>query len=144
VKNLSPDKRFELHYFTRDDDSYFYSNTDYYWHVTSVETGDELFSFSGTSNQDSSGSKESGVRHVYFSNDDLCIVAKNYNGSHDSYRLPAGIDIIENGKGLRLTFSDGTEQKVLRKKLIHFSKYGEPFELPIKNDPDDKIKKTNK
>jgi len=144
VNNLSPDKRFELHYFTRDDDSYFYSNTDYYWHVTSVETGDELFNFSGTSNQDSSGSKESGVRDVYFLNDSLGVVAENYDGSQDSHRLPTGIEIVKNGKGLRLTFSDGTQQNVPRKKLIHFSRYGQPFELPLKNDPDDKAKKSNK
>ena len=142
MKNLSPDKRFELHLFTHDDDSYFYSNTDYYWHVTSVETGDELFSFSGTCNQDSSGSKESGVSHVHFSNDELCIVVENYDGSKDSFRLPARIDMIENGESLRLTFSDGSEQNVSRKKLTHFSKYGEPFDLPLKNDPDEKTKKS--
>lgn len=142
MNTLSPDKRFELHQFTRDDDSYFYSFTDYYWHVTSVETGDELFSFSGSSNQDSSGSKESGVKEVYFSNDDLTVVALNYDGSQDSYPLPAGIVIIENGERLRLTFSDGTEQNVPRKKLIRFSKYGQPFVLPLKNDPDDKTKKS--
>jgi hypothetical protein len=137
---LSPDKRFEIHLFTRDDDSYFYSSTDYYWHVTSVETGDELFSFSGNSSQDSNGSKESGVQKVYFLNDRVEVL--QYDGSKNLYPLPNGIAILENGSRLRLAFSDGTEQLVPRKKLIHVSKYGQPFALPIKNDPDERSKKS--
>jgi hypothetical protein len=135
---LSPDKRFEIHLFTRDDDSYFYSSTDYHWHVTSVETGDELFSFSGSSSQDSSGSKETGVQDVDFLDDGLGIIALPYDGSPTSYPLPARIDIVENGERLRLTFPNGTGQIVPRKKLIHVSKYGQPFVLPLKNDPEEK------
>jgi hypothetical protein len=136
MSTLSPDKRFEIHLFTRDDDSYFYSSTDYYWYVTSVETGDELFSFSGTSSQDSSGSKETGVKDVYFLNDGLGIIALLDDGSQNSYPLPVRIVIVDNGERLQLTFPDGTEQLVPRKKLIHVSKYGQVFGLPIKNDPD--------
>ena len=34
--------KFEIVEYTKDDDSYMYSDTDYYWHVASVQTGDEL------------------------------------------------------------------------------------------------------
>ena len=86
MSTLSPDKRFELHLFTRDDDSYFYSATNYYWHIISVETGDELFSFSGSSHQDSGGSRESGVKDVYFLPGNTGIVAMHYDGSQSSTR----------------------------------------------------------
>jgi hypothetical protein len=138
MKNISPDKRFEIHLFTRDDDSYFYSNTDYYWYITSVETGDELFSFSGSDSQDSNGSKKNGVEHVDFMQNGLGVIVLNSEGSQESFRLPSQIDIVEGGKKLRLTFPDGTKNEVPRKKLMHFSKYGQPFTLPIKNDPDQK------
>lgn len=45
MEERSPDGRFELVYHRKDDDSYFYSDTDESWYRASVETGDQLDSF---------------------------------------------------------------------------------------------------
>ena len=122
-------ERFEIIYRTKDDDSYFYSNTDYTWYVRSLQTGDELFCFSGYSNADAHSSREEGVSSVHF--DGYKVVAKHFDGKLEVHELPTDIQIVEKGNAIELLYADGRKEKRKRKQVIYFLKFGQVIQLPL-------------
>jgi hypothetical protein len=123
--NKSPDGRFEILYNTRDDDSYMYSYSSFSFHVCSTEFGDEILSFSGRSDSDSSGTRESGTQSVRFDGD--WVIARDADGKLEKVQLPSKIERFW-GR-LLLTWPDGrTERRERKEGLVH-SKYGQPFSL---------------
>jgi hypothetical protein len=123
----SHDGRFEIFENRRDDDSYMYSYSSYSFHVVSCETGDEIASYSGSWDQDGSGSRQSGVESVTFEHDE--IVARHYDGTIERERLPTSIDIVEGGKAIELTHADGTVERRERRAARAVTKFGQPFDL---------------
>ena len=133
----SADGRFEIIVHREDDDSYFYSDTDYSWYVRSVETGDELASFSGSSSSGRSGSDERGTRTVRFSESSDVVEATNVDGTINRIELPAGIDIVDGGRGVVLTYRDGRTDSRKRNRVVVTGKSGRPVFYPLVDDPDD-------
>ena len=98
--------------------------------MRSLETGDELFSFTGSSDSDSSGTRERGTDRVYFDGDYL--VSVGYDGVKKKHRLPTKIEIINGGESIRLEFGRSKSKTMRRSPVIHTSKYGEPTVFPLK------------
>lgn len=92
-----------------------YSYTRESWEVYSVETGEILESFSGSSDADASGSSNSGTDSVQFSEDDQWVVAKDYDGSEMRIELPASFRVSEQELALICVYRDGRED---RKDLV--------------------------
>lgn len=132
---VSPDNRFELHHYSHDDESYQYSYTTNYWFVRSVETGDELYQFEGTDNEDREGRSRDGTEAVSFSPDGSVLMVTNSDDTRIEYSLPQQIVCIEQGKRIRLTYADGKIEERDRKRMVHFTKYGQPTSYPIVDDP---------
>ena len=123
--------QFEIIYRTRDDDSYFYSNTDYEWYIRSLETGDQVYSFFGSNQSDANGSYDSGVQSVSFEGYE--VVTKDAKGKVEKHPLPVKMEIIENGEKVKLTFADGTTEERDRKAVFYTLKFGQPVQLPLVN-----------
>lgn len=121
--------RFEIIAHRRDDDSYFYSDTDYSWFVRSLETGDELASFFGSDNAGRLGSSTNGVASV--SIDDTEVVAIHHDGTVERVALPVRIEIIEGGAAIQLTYADGRSEKRPRRAVSYTMKFGGFVKLPL-------------
>lgn len=129
---VSSNGKFEIIEYRKDDDSYFYSDTDYSYYVVSVEMGDELFAFYGHSYSGRSGTDEGGVKKVSFSDDNKLIEVDHYDGKKETFELPAELSFADKGKAIVLKYGDGRSEKRKRRAVTHFSKYGQPFSLPLK------------
>ncbi len=132
---LSPDQRFELHHYTHDDDSYQYSYTTNYWFIRSVETGDELYHFEGTDNEDRDGRTREGTDSVSFSQDSAKIIETKCDGTRLEHPLPVKIEYAARGVRIKLIYEDGHTEDRERKRMVHFTKYGQPTFYPLVNDP---------
>jgi len=124
---LSPDGRFEIHTHRRDDDSYFYSDTDYSWWIAIVETGDEIAQFSGSSCDRRDGLHEDGVERVCF--DGGFVVATGYDGKVERVELPASWQVSDDGKRITLAYPDGRADTRERFPVIATGKFGDSFFL---------------
>ena len=130
MPETSGDNRFEILFFSKDDDSYFYSNSREEWHVRSIETGDELHYFTGSIDSDSSGTRTRGIERVFFK--DKYVVTVDYSGEEKKYALPEKIEIVNGGKSLDLLYKNGKKERMERRHVVHTSKYGEPNIYPLK------------
>ena len=122
-------EHFEIIYRTKDDDSYFYSNTDYTWYVRSLQTGDEVFCFSGYSNADANSSSEGGISSVHL--DGYKVIARHFDGKLEEHKLPIDIQIVEKGNAIELLYDDGRKEKRKRKQVVYFLKFGQVVQLPL-------------
>lgn len=129
---------FSIDHYTKDDDSYMYSDTRYYWDIRSSEFGDEFCSFSGYSNQSSAGTQEGGADRVAFSEDGSAVVATNYDGTEDRKALPVALKLANRGAQLKLTFADGRTELRDRRAPCRTTKYGQPIFGKLKGAPKDK------
>ena len=102
----SEDGKFEIICHTKDDDSYFYSDTDYSWVIVSTETGDELTAFYGHSCQRRDGNSEAGVENAVFSED----------GKKKTWKLPKRGDLVDEGHAILITWQSGRTEK---RPLLH-------------------------
>ena len=127
MRQLSPDGRFEIHSHRRDDDSYMYSDTDYDWWISCVESGDELASFSGSSYQRAGSSTEEGVRSVAFDGD--FVVGTRYDGQVERVELPARWQISADRSHITLSYRDGRAETRERRSVIATGKFGDAFAL---------------
>jgi hypothetical protein len=124
---ISPDGKYEIHYNTRDDDSYFYSDTRFSWIVTAVATGDSIIEFSGDWNQDSHGVDKSGTECVVFSTSGDEVIASYFDGTTKRCELPSKVKIVDHGHAIEITWHDGRVEKQERRPAFFTTKYGEPF-----------------
>jgi hypothetical protein len=129
-KNLVQ-KKFSIEETRKDDDSYFYSYTRYSWHVISTDTGDELFDFYGTDDEDQGGRTETGVRNVRFHDTKHAIVVEYAeNGKPDEeIELPIKVWLTDDNKTLNLEYQDGHVIKGPRHEAVAFTKYGQPYSV---------------
>ncbi len=133
MERISKNKIFQIHIHTKDDDSYFYSNTSYQYSVISIQTGDELFSFSGSSNSNHSGTSESGISDIFFDNDANFLIIKHYDSKKEKIELPTDIKIENDNNHIILEYLDGHTEKRKRNIGIFTTKYGQPYEItPLK------------
>jgi len=131
-------KKFEVIDYSRDDDSYMYSDTDYYWHVRSLQSGDELADYSGSDCENSAGRTRSGIRTVTLDEENLTVTAVPYEGDPKVLELPEKITFVDGGAKIALHYRDGRVDERERRRVCMTSKYGEPTFLPLKRDPDKK------
>jgi hypothetical protein len=132
-----PVRRFEIVYYTHDDDSYFYSDTDYYLSVASVETGDELLSYSGYWNSRRDGDVKDGTESVEFTESGDAIVSTSFDGKVERDELPTVVELVDGGRAIRLTFRDGKTETRERRAVTIFTKYGQPLSRPLVGEPKD-------
>ena len=133
--STSPDGRFEIIPYTHDDDSYFYSDTDYYWSVASVETGDELLSYSGYWNSRRDGDMKDGTESVAFGESGDAVVSTSFDGKVERDELPASIELVDGGRAIRLAFRDGKTETRTRRAVTIFTKYGQSISRPLVGEP---------
>jgi hypothetical protein len=110
---------------SRDDDSYMYSYSSFTFHVCSKDFGDEMCSFSGSHDGDSSGWRKSGVQEVRI--DGNFAVGTHENGREERVELPVKLELQEGM--LVCTYADGRVQARERNEALAFSKYGQPYSL---------------
>ena len=132
MNEISKNGKFEIIEYQKDDDAYFYSDTDYSYYVTSTETGDELFAFYGHSYSGRNGTDEAGTKKVSFDNDDCSIIVDYYDGNRETYELPVDVWFADKGKAILLRFADDRIEKRVRRAVTHFSKYGQPSSRTLK------------
>ena len=132
MNKLSKNGKIEIMNYQKDDDSYFYSDTDYSNYVASIETGDELFDFYGHSYSGRGGTDEGGVEKVSFENEENSIKVEHYDGKIEHFELPVEVSFADKGTAILLKYQNGNTEKRKRKAITHFSKYGQPFSRPLK------------
>ena len=125
MSERSPDGRFEMHTHRRDDESYFYCDTDYYWWIAVVETGDEIAQFSGSSFDRRGGLHEEGVERVSF--DGGFVIATGYDGKVERVELPVSWQVSDDGKRITLVYADGRAGTRERHPVIATGKFGDSF-----------------
>lgn len=133
--STSPDGRFEIIYYTHDDDSYFFSDTDYYWSVASVETGDELLAYSGYWNSRRDGDMKDGTESVEFAESCDAVVSTGFDGTVKRDELPASVELVDGGRAIRLTFRDGKTETRERRAVTIFTKYGQSISRRLVGEP---------
>ncbi len=136
--------KFEIVEYAKDDDSYMYSDTDYYWHVASVQTGDELASYSGYHNESSAGVQKGGARSVGFNEDMTEVIISNYDKEAERLELPENVELVDEGHAILLTYRDGRQDKRNRRAVCYTTKFGEPIFRKLIGDPAHKNKKKSK
>lgn len=103
------DGRFRIDYHERSDDSYMYSYTSESWKLFSVELDEELMSFSGTWNADSTGDAKDGISDVRFSDDETAILVRDYKDQVKRVPLPVSFRLSEDERFLIHVHRDGHE-----------------------------------
>lgn len=116
-----------IHEHSRDDDSYLCSYSSFTFHVCSEEFGDEIESFSGSWDSDSSGDRRSGTQSVRI--EGQFAVARDADGSEQRVELPARLELVEGGHGLRLVYADGRSLTRRRTEALATAKYGQLVSL---------------
>ncbi len=132
MSSYSKNGKFEIIDYQHDDDSYFYSDTKYYWHIVSTETGDELYKFSGYDYASRDSGSDGGVEDVTFDNENNQVITELFNGKIEKHPLPEEITICNNGKAVQLKFNTGKTEKRKRKQVYIFTKFGQPISRPLK------------
>ncbi len=132
MSKFSENGKFEIIEHQTDDDSYFYSDTDYSYYVASVETGDELFDFYGHSYSGRGGVDKGGVKKISFENDKNSIKVEHYDGEIEHFELPIEVTFADKGKAILLKYQNGNTEKRKRKAITHFSKYGQSYSPSLK------------
>ncbi|MFL5728997.1 MAG: hypothetical protein ACJ75J_05855 [Cytophagaceae bacterium] len=127
--------RFEILEFSKDDESYFYSHSDYSFHILCKETGDELWRFSGSTSSDRDSNREDGVRYVEIDETETEALVLYYDGKEEKIELPGQVTISEERKTIILAFRNGKSEIRQRKPLIHFTKSGDMIQYPLINPP---------
>jgi hypothetical protein len=130
-------EKFEIIYHTRDDDSYMYSDTDYSWFVKSMQTGDEIASYSGHWYQNSSGDSQGGVESVEFDDDGGTIVATQFDGKVERLELPENVELVDGGRQVLLSYKDGRTETRPRRAVILTTKFGQPIVHELIGKPKD-------
>src|SRR4051812_13587215 len=90
--------RFHVEDWSKDDDSYMYSDTDYTYVIVCTDTGDELDRFWGSSYSNSSGTTEDGARAVRIEGGEAAI--SNYDGTEKRVALPVDVRIVDGGAAI--------------------------------------------
>ncbi len=129
---FSKNGKFEIIDYQHDDDSYFYSDTKYYWHVASTKTGDELYRFSGHDYAGRGSASEGGVENVYFDDENNQVVTEHYNGKVEKHPLPEDITICDDGKAVLVKYKNAKPEKRERQEVFIFTKFGQPISRPLK------------
>ena len=87
----SKNKQYRItRYIHKDDASYMYSDTTWYWDVEDLKTKKIIYNFVESEYGDSSGWRSSGTEHVRFSDDNQFVIAENYDGSITVVALATG------------------------------------------------------
>ena len=141
MEELSPDGKFRidsyridvkskpLHIFTK-------YITQYLFSVSSIETGDELMLFSGSSHSWFAGKTESGVSAVFFSKTEDAVVVKRFRGGDEKIELPNHVDIIERGRKIRLTWLGGRNEERDRRRVEFSAANGKNFSRMLYGAPE--------
>jgi len=133
MNTIDKNRKFQIHLYSTDEVSNVFCYTNYSWYVTSLQTGDELFSFSGSCNEDSSGATESGVSCLSFDNKLNKLVVDYYDSRKESYELPVDVLFGEDNQHIVLQYADGRKETRCRSLAMGISKDGQPFEIsPLK------------
>jgi hypothetical protein len=103
-----------------------YSDSDYSFYVSSVETGDELAHFAGHDYHNSGGRNTWGVESVDF--DGNAVVARHYDGTVERLELPSRIAIVD-GDWIDVTDALGNVERRRRRAVTGMSKYGQPYAI---------------
>jgi hypothetical protein len=141
----SANGKFEIVYQTRDDDSYFYSYTDYSWYVIAVATGDELMDFYGHWNQGRGDDDKGGAENVTFTSNSDAVVVNNFDGTTERHELPVDVRIVDGGNAIDLTWPGGRVERRERAPCIATTKYGQPYAVrDLVKDPSDAPPKKGK
>ena len=133
---ISKDGRFEIVEDRRDSDSYMYSYSSYSWQIIVTATGDQIASYYGRDDEDSSGRTTSGVEYVTFSDDGNNLRIHYYDGHEEFDALPVNAELLDKGRTLELTWPNGRKEQRIRSSAFMVTKYGQPIQIrELKTDP---------
>ena len=104
--------------------------------MVSVDTGDELAAFSGSDDQDASGSRSSGTTSVDLTPEGDAVIATDADGTKQRVELPASMRVVDHGKGVEIAWRDGRVERRERAPVFKVSKYGDVYRRPLVDPPE--------